>query len=68
MTLVQTYHYNFLTPLILLIGLVECDTWKQLVWQGEHAERILVRIQAEGQSLHVSKVEALVIETTRTRS
>jgi len=29
------------------MGVVECRTWKQLVLQGEQAEKIVVRVRAE---------------------
>ena len=46
-TLVKTYRHNLQTILRAQIGVVECRTWKQLVLQGEKAEKIIARVKAE---------------------
>src|SRR4051812_20630752 len=46
-TLVETCCHNFLTPILIQIGVVECKTWKQLQEQGQTAEELVVLIKAE---------------------
>ena len=33
-TLIETCRHNFLTPILVQIGVVECKTWKQLQEHG----------------------------------
>jgi len=46
-TLVKTYHHNLQTSLLTQIRVAESRNWKQLVQQGEQAEEIIARVQAE---------------------
>ena len=46
-TLVETCRYNLQTTLLAQIEVAECRIWKQLVLQGEQAEKIITRVKAE---------------------
>ena len=51
-TLVETCRHNLQTNLLARIGVAECRSWRQLISQGEQAQKIIVRIKAEEQSRH----------------
>src|SRR4051812_21057579 len=46
-TLVQTCHHNFLTPILVQMGVVECKTWKQLQEHGQTAQELVALVKAE---------------------
>src|SRR3954464_11839953 len=46
-TLVETCCHNFLTSILVQMGVVECKTWKQLQEHGQTAEELVVLIKAE---------------------
>src|SRR3954470_23690820 len=39
-TLVETCRHNFLTPILVQMGVVECKTWKQLQEHGQTAQEL----------------------------
>ena len=49
-TLVETCRHNLQTDLLARIGVAECRSWRQLISQGEQAQKIIARIKAEEQS------------------
>src|SRR3954465_5406752 len=46
-TLVETCRHNFLTPILVQMGVVECKTWKQLQENGQTAEELVALVKAE---------------------
>ena len=50
-TLEETCCHNLQTSLLSQIGVAESHTYKQLVYQGEHAEEIVSRVKAEENKL-----------------
>src|SRR5436189_5927351 len=46
-TLVETYRHNFLTPILVQMGVVECKTWKQLQEHGQTAQELVFLVKAE---------------------
>src|SRR5436190_11439746 len=46
-TLVETCRHNFLTPILVQIGVVECKTWKQLQEHGQTAQEMVALVRAE---------------------
>src|SRR5204862_4867854 len=46
-TLVETCRHNFLTPILIQMGVVECKTWKQLQEHGQTAQELVALIKAE---------------------
>src|SRR2546430_14974510 len=46
-TLVETCRHNFLTPILVLMGVVECKTWKQLQEHGQTAQELVALVRAE---------------------
>ena len=46
-TLVETCRHNLQTSLLAQMGVDECNSWRQLVSQGEQAEILVARIKAE---------------------
>src|SRR4051812_12600174 len=46
-TLVETCHHNFLTPILVQMGVVKCKTWKQLQEHGQTAEELVTLVKAE---------------------
>src|SRR3954469_18266760 len=46
-TLVETCRYNFLTPILIQMGVVECKTWKQLQKHGQTAQKLVALVKAE---------------------
>src|SRR3954470_494043 len=46
-TLVETCRHNFLTPILVQIGVVECETWKQFQKHGPTAEELVILVKAE---------------------
>src|SRR3954463_10790959 len=46
-TLVKTCRHNFLTSILVQIGVVECKTWKQLQEHGQTAQELVALIRAE---------------------
>ena len=40
-TLVETCRHNFLTPILIQMGVIECKTWKQLQEHGQAAEKLI---------------------------
>src|SRR3954464_1290918 len=46
-TLVETCRHNFLTPILVQIGVVECKTWKQLQKHGQTAQELVALVKAE---------------------
>ena len=49
-TLVETCRHNLQTNLLARIGVAECRSWRQLISQGEQAQKIIARIKAKEQS------------------
>src|SRR5438270_1146583 len=45
--LVETCRHNFLTPILVQMGVVECKTWKQLQEHGQIALELVALIKAE---------------------
>ena len=46
-TLVETCRHNFLTPILVQMGVVECKTWKQLQEHGQTSQELVALIRAE---------------------
>src|SRR3954468_6079672 len=46
-TLVETCRHNFLTPILIQMGVVECKTWKQLQEHGQTAQELVALVRAE---------------------
>src|SRR3954463_2512234 len=46
-TLVETCRHNFLTPILVQMGVVECKTWKQLQEHGQTAQKLVALVKAE---------------------
>src|SRR4051812_27433797 len=46
-TLVETNRHNFLTPILVQMGVVECMTWKQLQERSQTAEELVALVKAE---------------------
>ena len=46
-TLVETCRHNFLTPILVQMGVVECKTWKQLQEHGQIAEELVTLVKTE---------------------
>src|SRR4051812_19400911 len=46
-TLVETCRHNFLTPILVQMGVVECKTWKQLQEHGQTAQELVALVRAE---------------------
>src|SRR3954462_7857400 len=46
-TLVETCRNNFLTPILVQIGVVECKTWKQHQEHGQTAEELVALMKTE---------------------
>src|SRR3954469_15391517 len=46
-TLVETCRHNFLTPILVQLGGVECKTWKQPQEQGQTAKELVALVRAE---------------------
>src|SRR4051812_1992464 len=46
-TLVETCHHNFLTSILVQIGVVKCKTWKQLQEHGQTAQELVALVRAE---------------------
>src|SRR3954470_11491011 len=46
-TLVETCRHNFLTPLLVQMGVVKCKTWKQLQQHGQTAQELVALVRAE---------------------
>src|SRR4051812_41517753 len=46
-TLVETCHHNFLTPILIQMGVVECKTWKQLQEHGQIVQELVALVKAE---------------------
>src|SRR4051812_44552357 len=46
-TLVETCRHNFLTPILVQMGVVECKTWKQLQDHGQTAQELFALVRAE---------------------
>src|SRR5436189_4824780 len=46
-TLVETCRHNFLTPILVQMGVVECKTWKQLQEHGQTAQEVVALVRAE---------------------
>ena len=46
-TLVETCRNNFLTPILVQMGVVECKTWKQLQEHGQTAQELVALVRAE---------------------
>ena len=45
-TLVETCRHNFLTPILVQIGVVECKTWKQLQEHGQTTQELVALVKA----------------------
>src|SRR3954463_865496 len=43
-TLVETCRHNFLTPILVQMGVVECKTWKQLQEHGQTAQELVALV------------------------
>src|SRR2546430_7563176 len=50
-TLVETCRHNFLTPILVQIGVVDCKTWKQLQEHGQTAEELVALVKAEEKNM-----------------
>ena len=46
-TLVETCRHNFLTPILVQMGVIECKTWKQLQEHGQTAQELVALVKAE---------------------
>src|SRR5436189_5599489 len=46
-TLVETCRHNFLTPILVQIGVVKCKTWKHLQEHGQTAQELVALVKAE---------------------
>src|SRR3954466_988521 len=46
-TLVETFRHNFLTPILVQMGVIECKTWKQLQEHGQTAQELVALVKAE---------------------
>src|SRR3954471_6373910 len=46
-TLIKTCRHNFLTPILVQMGVVECKTWKQLQEHGQTAQELVALVRAE---------------------
>ena len=46
-TLVETCRHNFLTLILVQMGVVECKTWKQLQEHGQTAQELVALVRAE---------------------
>src|SRR3954468_9206000 len=46
-TLVETCRHNFLTPILVQMGVVECKIWKQLQEHGQTAEELVAFVKTE---------------------
>src|SRR5205809_5248781 len=46
-TLVETCRHNFLTLILIQIGVVKCKTWKQLQEHGQTAQELVALVRAE---------------------
>src|SRR5436189_3313585 len=46
-TLVETCRHNFLTPILVQMGVIECKTWKQLQEHGQTAQELVALVRAE---------------------
>src|SRR3954466_9249344 len=46
-TLVETCLHNFLIPILVQMGIVECKTWKQLQDHGQTAQELVALVKAE---------------------
>src|SRR5436190_15672384 len=46
-TLVKTCFHNFLTPILVQMGVVKCKTWKQLQEHGQTAQELVALVKAE---------------------
>src|SRR3954469_10536411 len=46
-TLVETCRHNFLTPILVQMGVVECKTWKQLQEHGQTPQELAALVRAE---------------------
>src|SRR3954467_11061426 len=46
-TLVETCCHNFLTPILVQMGVVECKTWKQLQEHNQTAEELVALVRTE---------------------
>src|SRR4051812_47353121 len=49
-TLVETCRHNFLTPILVQMGVVECKTLKQLQEHGQTAKEMVALVKAEEKS------------------
>src|SRR3954471_13132088 len=54
-TLVETCYYNFLTPILVQMGVVECKTWKQLQKHGQTAKELVTLVKAEEKNNRTSR-------------
>src|SRR4051812_21814882 len=46
-TLVETCCHNFLIPILIQMGVVECKTWKQFLEHGQTAEELVTLMKSE---------------------
>src|SRR5436189_1032312 len=46
-TLVETCRHNFLTPILVQMGVVECKKWKQLQEHGQSAQELVALVKTE---------------------
>src|SRR4051812_48731139 len=46
-TLVETCRHNFLTPILIQMGVVECKTWKKFQEHGQTAQELVALVKAE---------------------
>ena len=54
-TLVKTCRHNFLTPILIQMGVVECKTWKQLQEHGQTAQELVALVRAEEKNNRTSR-------------
>src|SRR3954463_1302933 len=54
-TLVETCRHNFLTPILVQMGVVECKTWKQLQEHGQTAEELVALVRTEEKNNRTSR-------------
>src|SRR5436189_2392721 len=54
-TLVETCCHNFLTPILIQMGVVECKTWKKLQEHGQTAQELVALIKAEEKNIRTPR-------------
>src|SRR4051812_33672792 len=55
-TLVETCRHNFLTPILVQMGVVECKAWKKLQEHGQTAQELVALVKAEEKNNRMPRV------------